>query len=80
MTLKALHTIGYEGSSIGDCLAALEAAGIGFSSSTRCGWLATCDTEYLHLKGLGDPKPGRIAAREGRYDDFRCNICSTPSL
>ncbi len=26
---------------------------------------------YLHLKGLGDPKPGRVAAREGRFSDFR---------
>ena len=33
--------------------------------------LAMRNIEYLHLKGLGDPKPGRIAAREGRYKDFR---------
>lgn len=25
----------------------------------------------MHLKGLGDPKPGRVAAREGRFSDFR---------
>jgi hypothetical protein len=28
------------------------------------------------MKGLGDPKPGPIAAREGRYDDFRCNFAA----
>lgn len=36
----------------------------------------------MHLKGLGDPKPGRVAAREGRFGDFRCifrmHLC-TPS-
>jgi len=86
MIAKALHTIGYEGSSIGDFLATLETAGIdllidvrdvpisrkpGFSKTALSSWLATRDIEYLHLKGLGDPKPGRIAAREGRYADFR---------
>jgi uncharacterized protein (DUF488 family) len=86
MAQKILHTIGYEGSSVGDFLATLEAVGVdllidvrdvpisrkpGFSKTTLSGWLKTRDIEYLHLKGLGDPKPGRMAAREGRYDDFR---------
>ena len=86
MSINELYTIGYEGSSIKDFLTALESVGIGllidvrdvpisrkpgFSKSALSGQLATCDIEYLHLKGLGDPKPGRIAAREGRYDDFR---------
>jgi uncharacterized protein (DUF488 family) len=86
MTLNTLHTIGYEGSSIGAFIATLEAVGIdllidvrdvpisrkpGFSKSALASWLATCGTDYLHLKGLGDPKSGRAAAREGRYDDFR---------
>ncbi len=86
MTSKVLYTIGYQGSAISDFLATLEAVGIdllidvrdvpisrkpGFSKTALSGWLETCDIEYLHLRGLGDPKPGRIAAREGRYDDFR---------
>ena len=86
MTSPALHTIGYEGSSIGDFLATLETAGInllidvrdvpisrkpGFSKNGLASVLAMHNIEYLHLKGLGDPKPGRIAAREGRYKDFR---------
>lgn len=86
MTSQALHTIGYEGSSIGDFLATLEAVRIkllidvrdvpisrkpGFSKSALARSLAMHGIEYLHLKGLGDPKPGRIAARDGRYKDFR---------
>ena len=81
MTLNALHTIGYDGGSIGDFLATLGAVGIGllidvrdvpisrktgFSTSALSGWLAS----------LGHPKPGPIAARKGRYDDFRCNFAA----
>jgi uncharacterized protein (DUF488 family) len=80
-----LHTIGYEAISIGDFLATLELVGIdlvidvrcvpwsrkpGFSKSILARWLASRDIQYLHLKELGDPKEGRIAAREGRYGDF----------
>jgi uncharacterized protein (DUF488 family) len=86
MTSPALHTIGYEGRSIGDFLATLETAGInllidvrdvpisrkpGFSKTVLANVLATRNIGYLHLKGLGDPKLGRIAAREGRFKDFR---------
>jgi uncharacterized protein (DUF488 family) len=86
MDNSILHTIGYEGSSIEDFLATLDAAKIdlvidvrdvpisrkrGFSKTALSNWLAASDIEYLHLKGLGDPKPGRLAARERRYDDFR---------
>ncbi|HYP57537.1 MAG TPA: DUF488 domain-containing protein [Beijerinckia sp.] len=86
MPTTPLYTIGYEGSSIGDFLATLEAVGIdllidvreipisrkpGFSKAALAAWLAKSDIEYMHLKGLGDPKAGRNAAREGRYDDFR---------
>jgi len=81
-----LHTIGYEGSSIDDFLTTLESIGVdllidvrevpisrkrGFSKLSLSERLAGIGIEYLHLKGLGDPKPGRIAAREGRYADFR---------
>lgn len=86
MAVRALHTIGYEGSSIDDFLAMLESAGInllidvrdvpisrkrGFSKNGLASSLALRRIEYLHLKGLGDPKPGRVAAREGRYKDFQ---------
>ena len=81
-----LFTIGYQGSSIGDFRAALEAARIdvvvdvrdvpvsrkpGFSKAALAVQLASVDIDYLHLKGLGDPKAGRIAARKGRIGDFR---------
>lgn len=86
MSIKVLHTIGYEGSSINDFLVSLKAAAIdllidvrdvpisrkpGFSKTALSKGLETLEIEYLHLKGLGDPKLGRLAAREGRYDDFR---------
>ena len=86
MPRTPLHTIGYEGSSIDEFLATLGAVGIdllidvrdvpisrkkGFSKSALASHLAHHRIEYLHLKGLGDPKPGRVAAREGRFHDFR---------
>ena len=86
MPARALHTIGYEGSSIDDFLVTLERVGIdllidvrdvpisrkkGFSKNRLSTALQSKGINYLHLKGLGDPKPGRIAAREGRFADFR---------
>jgi uncharacterized protein (DUF488 family) len=77
MTQPVLHTIGYEGISIGDFLATLELVGIdlvidvrcvplsrkpGFSKSILARWLASRDIQYLHLKELGDPKEGRIGS------------------
>lgn len=81
-----IHTIGYEGSSIDEVLATLGAAGVdllidvrelplsrkrGFSKSTLRDRLGSSGIDYVHLRGLGDPKPGRLAARAGRWDDFR---------
>lgn len=83
---RLLYTIGYEGSTIEEVLATLKAAEIdcvldvrevpisrkaGFSKSALSARLEACGIAYMHFKGLGDPKPGRIAAREGRHDDFR---------
>lgn len=83
---KALHTIGYEGSSINEFIGSLNRAGIdllidvrelplsrkrGFSKNALSSHLASHNIDYLHLKGLGDPKPGRLAARAGRYADFK---------
>jgi uncharacterized protein (DUF488 family) len=84
--MTKLHTIGYEGSVISDFLATLNALGInllidvrdvpisrkkGFSKARLSAHLADVGIDYLHLKGLGDPKAGRLAARAGRYDEFR---------
>jgi uncharacterized protein (DUF488 family) len=86
MASAALHTIGYEGSKIDDFIATLKLAKVdlvidirdvaisrkpGFSKTSLSNFLADNDINYLHLRGLGDPKPGRLAAREGKFDKFR---------
>ena len=83
---KKLYTIGYEGGAAGDFIATLHEAGIqllidvravalsrkpGFSKTALSNRLNGEGINYLHLKGLGDPKPGRAAAREGRFKEFR---------
>jgi uncharacterized protein (DUF488 family) len=83
---KQLFTIGYEGASIDEFVANLSSYPIdvlidvrelplsrkrGFSKNSLRSALDDQGIEYLHLRGLGDPKSGRIAAREGRYADFR---------
>lgn len=80
-----IATIGYEKSSLEDFLETLSVAGIktlidvrqlplsrrkGFSKRALAEALETVGIEYVHLKGLGDPKEGREAAKAGRYGDF----------
>jgi len=75
-----IWTIGYERASSDALLAALKAAGVqvlmdvrdlplsrraGFSKSTLRASLEAAGIEYVHLKGLGTPKEGRLAARRG---------------
>lgn len=86
MSTKSLFTIGYEGSDLGSFLAELAAYGIeqiidvrdvplsrkrGFSKNSLANALAAQGVIYLHVKALGDPKPGREAARRGDYLEFR---------
>lgn len=81
-----LMTIGYEGASIGDFVATLKAANIrrlidirelplsrkkGFSKRALCAALEEAGIAYEHIKSLGDPKPGRDAAKAGDYPTFR---------
>ncbi len=83
--MNTLSTIGYEASSIDDFIATLSAAKIktlidvrqvagsrrkGFAKTALSTALNGAGIKYIHLRGLGDPKDGRIAAREGRFDDF----------
>jgi uncharacterized protein (DUF488 family) len=83
---RTISTIGYEGSTIERFVAALKHASIdalidvrdlplsrkkGFSKNALAQALEAADIEYVHLKGLGDPKDGREAARAGKYDLFR---------
>lgn len=84
--MKKLFTIGYEGSKPTDLFASLQDKGVtllidvrdvpisrkpGFSKTSLALGLEDAGIQYLHLKSLGDPKPGRVAAREGRFSDFR---------
>ena len=80
-----IFTIGYEGATVGEFLAALEAAGVervidvralplsrrpGFSKSPLRAALAEAGIDYVHLKALGTPADGRTAARAGRHSDM----------
>ncbi len=80
------YTIGYEGTDIDRFVATLKAVGVqvladvravalsrkkGFSKKSLKARLESEGISYVHFVDLGDPKPGREAAREGRYDKFR---------
>ncbi|WP_149538058.1 DUF488 domain-containing protein [Siccirubricoccus phaeus] len=81
-----LRTIGYEGASLEGFLSALRRARVsllvdvravavsrrkGFSKTALAAALSEAGIGYLHLRDLGDPKPGREAARAGRMAEFR---------
>lgn len=83
---QCLFTVGYEGSDIATFVDALSAAGVkvladvralplsrkkGFSKNALRAHLEREGITYLHFRELGDPKPGREAARAGRYAEFR---------
>jgi uncharacterized protein (DUF488 family) len=80
-----IFTIGYEGSTQADVIAALIAAGIeqvidvravplsrkpGFSKNVLKAGLADAGIGYVHLKALGTPPAGREAARKGRWAEL----------
>ncbi len=75
-----IYTIGYEGATVAEVIAALTTAGVervidvrqlplsrrpGFSKSSLAAALAEHGIDYVHLKALGTPKPGRDAAKKG---------------
>ncbi|MEG3151468.1 DUF488 domain-containing protein [Sphingomonas sp. ZT3P38] len=75
-----IFTIGYEGTTMADFLAALTRAGVervidvralplsrrpGFSKSSLAASLLEAGIGYVHLKALGTPKRGRDAAKKG---------------
>jgi len=81
-----LCTIGYEGATLDGFLSALRRARValvvdvravavsrrkGFSKTALALALQDVGIGYLHLRDLGDPKPGREAARAGRMGEFR---------
>ncbi len=80
-----IFTIGYEGATMGEFLAALQQAGVervidvralplsrrpGFSKTPLRGALEEAGIDYVHLKALGTPPAGRAAARAGRHADM----------
>jgi uncharacterized protein (DUF488 family) len=80
-----IFTIGYEGSTVPELLAALQKAGVervidvralplsrrpGFSKSSLRAALEEAAIDYVHLKALGTPAEGRTAARAGRHADM----------
>ena len=84
--MRRIFTIGYEGATMGDFLAALTAAGVsrvidvralplsrrpGFSKTPLRAALGEAGIDYVHLKALGTPAAGREAARKGRHDELQ---------
>lgn len=84
--MSVVFTIGYEGTDIERFVRTLKAARIerladvravavsrkaGFSKTKLAARLANEGIEYRHFVALGDPKPGREAARAGEYALFR---------
>ena len=80
-----IFTIGYEGTTADEFVAALENAAVervidvralllsrrpGFSKTPLRGALEEAGIEYVHLKALGTPAEGRAAARAGRHADL----------
>lgn len=80
MSTPSLATIGYEDDTQPGMIAKLKAAGVetvvdvravaasrraGFSKTLLAASLAEAGIDYVHLRQLGTPKPGREAARKG---------------
>lgn len=84
--MTTIYTIGYEGTDIDRFVATLRVVGIkriadvravalsrkkGFSKKSLAERLRAEGIDYVHFVNLGDPKPGRDAARAGQYKQFR---------
>lgn len=82
---KTLATVGYENDTQGEVIERLRRAGVeividvravassrraGFSKSLLASSLKEAGIDYLHLRALGTPKPGREAARAGRIGEM----------
>lgn len=92
-----LATIGYEKSTLEDFVSTLQDYNIqilidireraqsrrpGFSKTKLSNSVSKAGLKYLHFRQLGDPKPGREAARSGNFDEFRkiyTNVLKTDS-
>jgi uncharacterized protein (DUF488 family) len=80
-----IFTIGYEGATIAEFVAALQKAGVervidvraiansrrpGFSKNLLRASLAEGGIDYVHLRALGTPAEGRAAARSGNVPEL----------
>ena len=83
--MSTILTIGYEGSKLEDFVATLKLADVqvlidirdvpvsrkrGFSKKALAATLEGAGVGYVHLRDLGDPRPGREAARRGVMQTF----------
>lgn len=84
--MPPLTTIGYQEATQAAVLQALAAAGVeilvdvravtasrrpGFAKRQLAAGCSAAGIDYRHLRGLGTPAEGRLAARTGRYDELR---------
>jgi uncharacterized protein (DUF488 family) len=89
--LIKIYTLGYQGASVADFIQTLKDAGVsllldvrqlpqsrraGFSKRVLSEALIKAGIGYRHIKQLGDPKPGREAARRGDMVSFRSIFCA----
>jgi uncharacterized protein (DUF488 family) len=80
-----VFTIGYESTTVGEFLSALQQAGVkrvidvravpnsrrpGFSKTPLSNALKEVGIDYVHLRALGTPADGRAAARAGRHEEL----------
>lgn len=80
-----IFTIGYEGATLDAFIETIRSNGVetlvdvravaisrrrGFSKTALSTRVREEGLEYVHLRDLGDPKPGREAARAGRWREF----------
>ena len=81
-----IFTIGYEGATQAELIAALQRAGVervidvravplsrkpGFSKNVLAAGLREAGIDYVHLQALGTPPAGREAARKGRMEEMK---------
>jgi uncharacterized protein (DUF488 family) len=81
-----LFTIGYEGATQAELIAALRSASVeriidvravplsrkpGFSKNVLAAGLKEAGIDVVHLKALGTPPAGREAARKGRMEEMK---------
>jgi uncharacterized protein (DUF488 family) len=80
-----IHTVGYEKTDVATYVERLKNADVqvlvdvrerpisrkrGFSKRALAAAVEAAGIRYVHVQALGDPKPGRDAARSGRHDLF----------